>query len=242
MTVPSARTRALRAGLLAAALAGSVLTATAPAQAGPPTVCNATLTGGSYAKLVVGDGDVCVLDAVSVGHGGIQVSPGGSLITDDSEIAGNVHTRGAQTVQLIDTNVGHNIMVTGTRGRTVIGSEGCLVDPVTGNNIMVKNNGGTVAICFMDIDNNLHVTGARKSVGIFDNVVDNNVQLRANSGPFGRLRDNQVGGHIQIFRTTSDNRLFDNTAGHQVMCRGNSIVPTGSGNVGDLVDQCVGIG
>ena len=200
-----------------------------------------TLTG-SYPRLVVGAGDVCVLDGASVGNAGVRVLPGGSLITDDTEIAGNVHSRGAKTVQLIDTNVGHNIMVTNTVNRTIIGSEGCRVDPVSGNNIMVKNNGGGVAICFMTIGNNLHVTGAQKNVGVFNNAVDNNIHLRANTGAFGRLRDNVVDGHIQIFRSTSEHRWFRNSAGHQIMCRGNALVPTGSDNTGVLVDQCLGIG
>ncbi|MDQ3628438.1 MAG: hypothetical protein M3419_06480 [Actinomycetota bacterium] len=233
--------RAIQASVLASALGGSLFAAM-PAASAATQECTGTLSGVTVKRLVVPEGETCTLEDVTVKQG-VTVRPGGALITDDSEIGGNVIARGARTVQIIDTNVGRNIKVTGTTGATVIGSDGCKVDPLAGNNIQVRDSLGNVAICFMTVKNNIQLSGNAGLIGVFDNVVGNSLQARDNSGKFSRFRRNVVDNNIQISRNDSTVRLVDNTATGQLMCKGNVPAPSGEGNTASkLTGQCKDLG
>ncbi len=124
--------------------------------------------------------------------GSVTVGAGSSLYTMGATIGGNVMSRDAATVRLIDSDLGHNVMITGTTGAVRIGSKGCKVDPAAALNLKVKKNLGNVAICDMSVGRNLMVKGNAGRTGIFRNVVGNNVMLYGNTGSANRVRDNSV--------------------------------------------------
>ncbi len=187
-----------------------------PASAAPATDCTTTLSG-SYDKIVVPDGATCTLDGATVKKN-VTAGTGSSLYTMNATIGGNVMTRHSHTVQIIDTNVGHNIMVTGTRHMTKIGDDGCMIDPTVGRNLMVKGNTGPTAICSVQVGNNLVVMGNSGSVGVFSNSVDNNLLTFRNSGPATRLRFNIIGINLNCQGNTSPVFVnLGNTAGASKM-------------------------
>ncbi len=215
-----------------------------PAQAAPATQCTGTITGGMTGSLVVPSGATCTLDGVTV-NGNIRIMSGGALITDDSTINGNVRGDGARTVQLIDTDVvgtgtTGNITLTGTTGKIVIGSEGCVVDPAVGNNITLIDNEGNIAICFMTTGETIKVQGTDDGrIGIHDNVVGNSLLVQDNTGSRITLTNNDVGstggGSINVDNNTTTLKLnlTNNHTANALNCTGNVLAPTGSGNTAD---------
>ena len=204
------------------------------------TVCTGTLTGGTYENVKVPAGALCTLDDAHV-TGSITVREGGTLVTDDSLVDMNVIARDAASVELIDTVVLGEINLQRTSGRIVIGSEGCAVDPVADGNIVLLDNEGTVAVCYMTL-RNLIVQGNSRSVGLFNNDVSNDLVVTQNSGPAIRLRDNTVGHNVRITQNTSTKVIAVkvNTVAGNIRCTGNAIVPTVVGNTvtGAYLGQC----
>jgi hypothetical protein len=198
-----------------AGMAAAGLYAT-PASASQATECSGTLSG-TYDRIVVPDGATCTLDGATVTKG-VTVGAGSSLYTTNATIGGNLMARHAHTVHVIDTNVGHNIKVSGTTHMTKIGDAACMVDPTVGHNVMVKGNSGPTAICSLSIGNNLAVFDNTGSVGIFSNNVTNNLLTFRNSGNATRLRYNTVGINLNCEDNTSPIFVnLGNTAGGAAM-------------------------
>ncbi len=245
----AARVPALLAIAMLASLAVSPAASAGAIVAASPTECTGTIGAETVGSLVVPDGATCTLNGTTV-EGNVTLGTGSSLITDDATITLSVFAidRPA-TVQLIDTDVLVNIFVTRATGPIVIGPEGCAVDPVVGNNVFLRDNRGTIAICLMSIGENLELVNNKRSIGVFDNVVGNNLIATGNTGSALRLRDNVVGisggGNIQI----DDNhgsliRLERNDAGNLIDCTANTPDPVGSGDTADngLTGQCATLG
>jgi len=187
-----------------------------PASAAMATECTTTLSG-TYDKIVVPDGATCTLDGATVVKG-VRAGAGSSLYTMNATIGGNVMTRDAYTVQIIDTNVGHNIKVSGTTDLTKIGDAACTVDPSAARNLMVKGNSGPTAICSMTVGNNIAVFNNTGTVGVFRNTTDNNLLVFGNSGKGTRLRDNTVGINLNCEDNTSPKFVnVRNTVGGQML-------------------------
>ena len=237
-----------------AALAAALITG--PAQAAPAAECTGALAGTTVGSLIVPAGSTCTLSDVQV-DGNIRVRAGGALITDDSTVNGSVIGRGARTVQLIDTDVvgtgtAGNINLLGTKRRIVIGSEGCAVDPVTGNNITLIDNHGTIAICYMTVGETILLQGNDKTIGAFHNTTGNPFIVEGNTGTFIRLRHNEVGlsggGSLLVHSNTTTGtalrpdglKLVHNHAHSTVSCVGNDDAPSGRDNMGDqgMFGQC----
>jgi hypothetical protein len=204
------------------------------------TICSGTLSGGVYENLKVPAGATCTLEGVSV-TGNIRVGDGATLLTDDSTVDMNVIARDAASVQLIDTVVLGEINLQRTSGAIVIGSEGCAVDPVADGNIVLINNDGTIAVCFMTL-RNLVVQGNTNRIGLFDNTVSNDLVVTQNSGAAIRIGRNDVGGNIRIQQNTSWKliRVAFNTVAGNIRCTGNTVEPTVVGNTvgGAQLGQC----
>ncbi|MBA2560159.1 MAG: hypothetical protein H0V07_09790 [Propionibacteriales bacterium] len=191
----------LALGLATPALAANV----------PNLSCDTSVTGGTYKNVTVKPGDSCTLLGVTV--------------------LGNVHARDAVDVKILDTNVGHNIMVMRAIGDVVIGNRGCAYDPLAGNNLMVKDS-HNVAICQMSVDNNLVVTGNDGRIGVFSNRVGNNIMVSRNDAyvgtsshgnpDFARVRNNTVAGHIQVFSNARQVVLKNNITVKGYQCNGNT--------------------
>jgi hypothetical protein len=233
--------------VLAASLAAtSPASAVTPADA--PTECTGTFGAESVGRLVVPDGATCRLEGTTV-NGSVDLGAGSSLMATDATIGGNVTaTDGPHRVRLIDTDVRLNIMVSGATGAIVIGAAGCQVDPVTGNNVMLTGNSGTIAICQMAIGANLKLSDNTGRIGVYSNQVGNNLMADGNSGDVTRFRDNVVGvsggGNISIDDNNSQVIVKRNHAGGHLACSGNTPDPTGNGNTADhgLTGQCAGLG
>jgi len=214
------------------------------------------MAGTTVGRLVVPSESTCTLTDVQV-DGNIRIQAGGALITDDSTINGSVMGRDARTVRLIDTDVvgtgaTGNINLADTRGRIVIGSQGCALDPGVGNNITLVDNHGTIAICFMNVGETILLQGNDKTIGAFHNTTGNPFIVQGNTGTFIRLRDNEVGlsggGSMLVHRnTTTGNartpdglRLVRNDVHNRLSCVGNHDAPVGSGNSADngMAGQC----
>jgi hypothetical protein len=242
-----------------AVASAAVTLAVAPAQAVPATPCTSPLSSTTATgPLVVPAGETCSLTDVVV-DGNIRIMAGGALLTHGSTLNGNVTgNNGPRTVQLIDTDVvgtgtTGNINLSGTERRIVIGSEGCAVDPATGNNINLTGNHGNIAICFMTVGETIALDNNDGRIGVFHNVTGNPLIVQNNVARFIRLRDNEVGvsggGSILVQNntttgnTTNPNGLLlkSNHASNRLNCLGNDDAPVGSGNTADngKDGQCV---
>ncbi len=256
------RTVSMRKAFAGAIAAFAIITGVgvAPVHAVPAEECTTTMEGGTTTgSLVVPEGATCTLLGVTV-NGSVEVEKGASLFTNDlngvnTTINGNVRGMDAKTVRIIDTDViGQNMMtgninLQGTTGPIVIGSEGCRVDPLVGNNILLINNLGTIAICEMTIGETIELKGNAKNIGVYDNVIGNSLNIANNTGDFIRVRRNEVGttfgGSLNVKNNQSDVRLTDNDVNKGALaCSGNTPPPSGSNNTADagLKGQCSGLG
>jgi hypothetical protein len=203
------------------------------------TECSGSLTG-SFENIRVPAGATCTLDGATV-SGSIRVGDGATLITDDSTVAMNVFARDAASVQLIDTVALGEINLQRTSGGITIGSEGCAVDPVADGNIVLLDNDGPIAVCFMTL-RNLIVQRNSDRIGLFHNDVSNNLIVTQNSGRVIRVRDNVVGGNTLITQNTSSKLILvkANTVSGNIGCTGNTLVPTVTTNTvgGSYQGQC----
>jgi hypothetical protein len=248
--------RTLLAGL--AATAAATLTI-GPVHAAPATDCNGSVSGTTVGPLVVPSGATCTLTDVVV-NGSVRVEAGGALVTDDTTVNGSVIGRQARTVRLIDTDVvgtgtAGNVNLRGTAGPIVIGSQGCAVDPSTGNNIILVNNHGTIAICFMTVGETVSLRDNDKTIGVFHNTIGNPLVVQNNTARFIRIRDNEVGltgggsmlvqnNHTTGTTTTADGlRLLRNHSHNRLNCTGNADAPVGTGNTADngKLGQCAAL-
>ncbi len=247
--------RSFFVGLAVAAAAATLVVA--PAQAVPATACASPLASTTVGSLVVPAGETCNLTDVVV-DGNIRIMSGGALLTHGSTLQGNVMGNGARTVQLIDTDVvGNgttgNINLSGTKRRITIGSDGCAVDPGTGNNISLFGNHGLIAICYMTVGETIDLKNNDGRIGVFHNTVGNPLIVQNNVAPFIRLRDNEVGttggGSLLVQNNTTTGNavnpngllLLRNYAHNRLSCIGNDVAPVGSGNIADngKDGQCV---
>ncbi len=223
-----------------ALVAGAIGLAPGAAMAATTTECTGTLTGVQDGNIRVPDGATCTLEGVSV-TGSIRVGAGATLLTDDSTVDMNVIARDAASVQIIDTVVLGEINLQRTSGAIVIGAEGCAVDPVADGNIVLINNEGTIAVCFMTL-RNLVVQGNTKRIGLFDNTISNDLVVTQNSGAAIRIARNDVGNNIRIQQNTSSKliRVAFNTVAGNIRCTGNTVDPTVVGNTvtGAYLGQC----
>lgn len=243
---------------LAVASAAATL-AVGPAHAVPATPCASPVASTAVGSLVVPAGKTCKLTDVVV-DGNIRIMAGGALLTHGSTLQGNVTSNGARTVQIINTDlVGTgttgNINLSGTTRRIVIGSEGCAIDPSTGNNINLIGNHGHIAICFMTVGETVSLKNNDGSIGVFHNTIGNPLTVQNNVAPFVRLRDNEVGltggGSILVQNNiTTGNAvnpngllLMRNHSHNRLNCTGNDVAPVGSGNTADngKDGQCAGL-
>jgi hypothetical protein len=249
--------RTFLAGL--ATMAAATTLTIGPASAAPAAECTDSLSTTTLGSLVVPSGATCTLTGVVV-DGRIRVDAGGALHTEDSTINGSVTARGARTVRLVDTDVigtgtAGNINLTGTTGRIVIGSKGCAVDPSTGNNIILMDNHGTIAICFMTVGETVMLRDNDDTIGVFGNAIGNPLVVQNNTAAFIRLRDNEAGltggGSMLVqnnhttgnAKKTDGLRLLRNYSHNRLNCTGNDDAPVGSENTADngKLAQCAAL-
>ena len=240
----------MRSFLIGLAVASASATlAVVPAQAVPATPCDSPLASTTVGSLEVPAGATCKLTDVVV-DGNIRIMAGGGLFTHGSTLQGNVMGNGARTVQLVNTDiVGNgttgNVNLSGTERRIVIGSDGCAVDPATGNNINLIGNHGPIAICYMTVGETITLKNNDNRIGVFHNTVGNPLTVQNNVAPFIRLRANEVGvtgggsmmvqNNITTGTMTNPNglQLKSNYSHNRINCVGNDVAPTGSGNTAD---------
>ena len=185
-----------------APMSGPVLSA----QAQPPDlVCDGRHHHRTFRNVVIPDAARCVITA--------------------SRITGNVRTTGApMMVSITDTNVGRNIQLRNVVERVTIGASGCRVDPVAGRNLMVRNS-HNVAICEMSIANNLVVRDNRGTLMVRDNKACNNLHVVSNHVRSLRVLRNSYAGNFSVARNSwADRKIVrDNVELHQnpAACRRN---------------------
>jgi hypothetical protein len=248
----------VRTLIAAAALIAATIT-THPAHAAPVTLCDGSVSDATVGRLQVPAGATCTLTKVTV-EGNIRVLTDAALVIHDSTINGSVIGMDARTVQIIDTDVvgtgtSGNIHLTRTTGPIVIGSDGCRVDPSTGNNINLTDNHGTIAICYMTVGETVVLQGNDDRIGVFHNSIGNPLKVQHNTADFIRIRRNEIGltggGSMLVQNnvTTGSSRnpaglsLRYNYTHNRLNCTGNVGAPTGVGNVADngKLGQCVSL-
>src|SRR3954463_13758724 len=112
--------------LIYAAVAAACCTAVVAlpeAASSQTTECTGTLNG-TYDRILVPAGATCTLAGATVSKN-LTVEQGAWLFAHQSSIGGNLMSRDAKTVRVIDTNVDRNLMVSGTVNITKIGGKGC---------------------------------------------------------------------------------------------------------------------
>lgn len=201
-----------------------------------------------YYNVVVPDGASCTLNGVTV-LGMVRVGVGSSLFTNNSTIDGNVQAvNGPATVQVIDTNIGLSVNISEATGPIVVGSAGCAVDPTVGVDVILHNNHGTIALCYLTVGNTIDLQGNTANIGVFHNEIGNALNIQANTGRYVRARYNHVGfsggGGINLQDNTGQGVLRRNNVGNAVNCSGNTLTPIGGGNTAGsgLNGQCASLG
>lgn len=166
------------------------------------TECVGTLPDGTYKNVFVPEGASC-------------------LTSDGVIITGNfMATKSPGVISLIDTPVGHNLMVDGATTRVTIGSADCRVDPHVANNLKVTNS-NNVAICEMTIDNNLMLTGNTGRIMVRDNTVCQNIRVVRNDVLGLRVLSNRYAIHLVTSPNEVANQelVLDNAAIDHKGCR-----------------------
>jgi hypothetical protein len=178
------------AGCLVSVVPASAVPASAHAHARPNFVCDGTYVHRTFKHVRVRPGDTCVLI--------------------DSTVTGNLMARNPRTVKVLDTTVAHNLMIRGATDDVVIGNRGCRFDPTVGNNIKVTKS-HDVAICWMQVKNNLTVTGNDGRINVSHNDVGRSLSISRNlayvadsgvthrSAGAIRVKHNTAGNHIRLF-------------------------------------------
>jgi hypothetical protein len=170
-------------GILACliACAAPALIAT-PAHAAGPFVCRGFFKGGTYHNVVIPDGAQCIIK--------------------DATITGGVRTKGApRVVRILDTDIARNIKIRNVTREVTIGAAGCEVDPMVGNNLMVRNS-RNVAVCQMSVRNNLKLSKNTGRMMVRDNRVCGNVRVVGNHLKALRVARNRYAGNFTVARNT----------------------------------------
>jgi hypothetical protein len=187
------------------AIAAAVVTVTAlavPGEAAPPKnlYCTGTVTGGIYRHVFVPEFASCRLV--------------------DAAVTGNLEaTNTPSVVEVINTPVGHNLMVLGATGHVTVGGRDCQLDPTVGNNLMVKAS-RNVAICQMTVDNNLMVRDTTGRVMVRDNRVCGHIRVVRNDLIGLRVLRNAHAGHLVLRdnTVTQVRRVEDNLQVPRQVC------------------------
>lgn len=125
------------------------------------------------------------------------------------------------SVQILSSEVGHNIMIDGATGLVFIGVEGCKIDPHAGNNIKVTNSTGDILICEETIDNNLMLRGNSGAISVFRNTVGVNIQITHNEAYTGT--STHPGETIRVRHNTVRNRIVVRANdGRPAICKNNT--------------------
>ena len=109
--------------LVAASVVAAALVLTVSASAGNATVCNGSLDAGSYHKVVVPDGGVCLSDGPVTINGGLWIGAGATFVLGSEEspgstgrINGGVHATNALNVQIHFATINGGLDVHGGSG------------------------------------------------------------------------------------------------------------------------------
>jgi hypothetical protein len=193
----------LAAFATALALVGTGLVGSPSAHAAGPTVrCtedNDTITEDEVTKrqtIVVAAGVECTIQGVT---------------------AKAIRSRGAASVEVIDSTILRNIMIAGTIGNVTVGNAGCRIDPTVGNNLKIRNTGGNVAVCQVHTKNNISVRRTAGAVGVFENCAGNNLTVAGTSG-VARVRENGFENNLHL-RANADLRERNNSQVDRGTCK-----------------------
>jgi hypothetical protein len=171
------------------------------------TICTGTLAPGSYHRVVVPSGAVCLSDGPVTIKGGLTIRSGATFVLGSEEnpvntgtISGGVHATNAASVQIHFTRINGGVRVHGGSGP----------------------NGGPFGITWNAIEDN-HINGGATVEGY-------------NGFWFGFIR-NHVNGSVRlnnnVLADPDGNEYVTNTIHGSLFCRGNSPAP----QVGDSMGQ-----
>jgi hypothetical protein len=159
----------------------------------------------------------------------VTVKPGDSCYLLGATVTGNLHARDPYTVKVIESEVAHNIMISGAVQDVFVGDFGCRLDPIAGNNVMVKDS-HNVAICLMSVDNNIKVSGNDGRITLRNNQAGNNISV-VNNDAYVPRPDDGVHSQIEAIRfwdnTAGGHNTVRNNAGRPVIADGNTPAVTG---------------
>jgi hypothetical protein len=207
--------RILTVATATALLLGTLL---APAQSAPQSANQSK----NQPKNIVCDNTPAT--ALSGTYKNVRVKPGASCYLLDAEVTGNFFARDAVTVKVIDSPVRHNLKISGATQDVVIGNFNCRLDPVVGNNIMVRDS-HNVAICWMSADNNIKVSGNDGRITLAHNKAGANISVTKNLAYVAQPNDG-VHGQVDAIRfrhnTAGGHNVVRDNAGRPVIATGNT--------------------
>ncbi len=106
---------------------------------------------------------------------------------------------------------------------------------------------GIITIIGTEVKGSIQIKESR-SFSVLYSLIAGNVKVEENSSRVdrsllrNRVRNNTIGGNLQVFNNNIRVDIYDNEIGGNLQCHGN-VDPTGWGNVvsGDKEDQCVAL-
>src|SRR5262245_50297556 len=114
--------RVIRAGLAVTVLATALTALTGTAVASSTTSCTGTLSAGTYGRVVVPAGAVCLSDGPVTVRGGVYIQAGATFVlgseesTNTGTISGGVHATDAANVQIHFATINGGVDIHGGAG------------------------------------------------------------------------------------------------------------------------------
>ncbi len=123
---------------------------------------------------------------------------------EDSFISDSIISTNSVRFKLFNTNVGHDVTVTGTQRLTRIGGIECRIDPSIGGNLTLTNNLGPVGACNLTIGGTYTATGNGGQLSFFTSFIGGGgVHVLNNTGPATRMKHLNTGGVLECTGNTS---------------------------------------
>ncbi len=218
---------ALSVALAAAAIPAGVAAAPDSRDKGGETTCTGAFTGVAPHNLVVPTGHFCIILGAKVG-GNVLVKKGAiGFHSHHSTIGGSVLSPGPIVfdIRVLDSKVGHNILVAKTRS----GTAGGICRSTIGGNILLKENAGTMNVGI----------GFPFDVCFAGNTIGGNIIADRNSGIL-TINHNRVNKSVHIDKNTGQEFIGPgNVITHTLECERNVPPPVSVGNTAhEFVGQC----
>jgi hypothetical protein len=198
--------------------------------------CEADQTGVTVDEVIVPEGASCTLTDSTV-NGDVSVAKAGFFQATNTDIAGKVTARDAQTL-FIDTasTVGESVKSHGT-------AQVFVFNATVARDLEIERTTEVAQVCGTNVGDDLEVErsgfdiliGDPQAVGCAGNTVGDDLEAERNTAEVEFVvRGNTVGDDLEVERNSGSAAKFvqDNTGGDELDCHDNTDPFTASGNTG----------